>query len=73
LLEGRSTAPMLGNENAKIPDVEKRISLDHVEEKGQGAGWQKALDAANLKMEFARPNTERENKQMRHPELRPGS
>jgi hypothetical protein len=41
-----------------------------VEEKAQGNNWQKALDANNLQMEFARPNTERENKQMRHPELR---
>lgn len=69
--EGTGTMPLLEGVNPSIPVEETRISLDHVEEKGQGNGWQKALDADNLKMEFARPNTERENKQMRHPELRP--
>jgi hypothetical protein len=47
------------------------LSLDHVQEKAQADNWQRALDADNLKFEFASPNTERENSQMRHPELRP--
>lgn len=47
------------------------VSLDHIEEKGHGQGWQKALNADNLSLEFAGPNTEREIKQMRHPSLRP--
>jgi hypothetical protein len=46
------------------------MSLDHVEEKGHGDGWRKALDADNLSMEFAAPNSEREIKQMRHSDLR---
>lgn len=66
----RSTAPLLDNVDPAIPRTDTSISLDHIEEKGQGTGWQKALDADNLRMEFAMPNTEREIKQMRHPELR---
>lgn len=66
----RSSAPLLDNVDPAIPRTDRSISLDHVEEKAQGTGWQKALDADNLRMEFAMPNTEREIKQMRHPELR---
>ena len=70
LPKGTSTAPNLSGVKPGIPVEETRISLDHVLEKAQGDNWKKALDADNLKMEFARPNTEREIKQMRHPELR---
>jgi hypothetical protein len=66
----RGTAPALAGVDPSIPKAERLISLDHVAEKGQGTGWQKALDADTLRMEFAMPNTEREIKQMRHPELR---
>ena len=66
----RSTAPVLDSGNTAVQKADKQISLDHIEEKAQGTGWQKALDADNLRMEFAMPNTEREIKQMRHPELR---
>jgi hypothetical protein len=67
---GKSSAPLLKDVSPDIPDAEARISLDHVEEKGQGDNWQKALDADNLRFEFGMPNTTREIKQMRHPELR---
>jgi hypothetical protein len=51
-------------------EADRTLSLDHVEEKGQGQGWQKALDADNLRFEFSGANSEREIKQMRHPDLR---
>lgn len=70
LPEGKQTAPVLSGVGSGIPVEETRISLDHVQEKAQGDNWKKALDADNLRFEFARPNTEREVKQMRHPELR---
>ena len=66
-------APQLANVNPALRRTEHSISLDHIEEKGQGLGWQKALDADNLRMEPAMPNTHRENVQMRHRELRPGA
>jgi hypothetical protein len=66
----KGLAPILLNVDPEVPIEEIRVSLDHVDEKAQGDNWQKALDADNLRMEFAGPNTERENKQMRHPELR---
>jgi len=67
---GATAAPVLAGVAPSIPVEDTRISLDHVAEKAQGANWKKALDADNLRMEFARPNTEREIKQMRFPELR---
>lgn len=70
LPKGKQTAPVLSGVGSGIPVEETRISLDHVQEKAQGDNWKKALDADNLRFEFARPNTEREVKQMRHPELR---
>jgi hypothetical protein len=70
LPQARSTMPVLANVDPAIPRRETQVSLDHIEEKAQGTGWQKALDANNLRIEFAGPNTEREIKQMRHPELR---
>jgi hypothetical protein len=70
LPKGESTAPKLSGVKSDIPVEETRISLDHIQEKAQADNWKKALDADNLKIEFARPNTEREIKQMRHPELR---
>lgn len=69
---GRSSAPQLAGVDNSIGRTERSISLDHIEEKGQGSGWRKALDADNLRLEFAMPNTNREIIQMRHPEMRPG-
>ncbi len=65
-----TTAPVLGGVDPSIPEQETRISLDHIAEKAQGDNWRKALDADNLRLEFAQPNTEREVKQARHPNLR---
>ncbi|MGR9100879.1 MAG: eCIS core domain-containing protein [Gammaproteobacteria bacterium] len=67
---GKTSAPVLDGVGGNIPVEDLRISLDHVAEKAQGDNWKKALDADNLRLEFSQPNTEREIKQMRHPELR---
>ena len=67
---GSSTAPVLRNVDPSIPVTETRISLDHIQEKAIGDNWRRALDADNLRMEFAMPNTQREIIQARHPELR---
>jgi len=64
-------APQMANVDPALRRTEHSVSLDHIQEKGQGLGWQKALDADNLRMEPAMPNTHRENVQMRHSELRP--
>ncbi|MGD0810093.1 MAG: hypothetical protein ABSA91_10345, partial [Acidimicrobiales bacterium] len=66
-----SSAPTLQGTAGGQRVEDLRLSLDHVQEKAQADNWQRALDADNLKFEFASPNTERENSQMRHPELRP--
>jgi Domain of unknown function (DUF4157) len=66
-------APTLRGVDPAIPREEGQISLDHIVEKAQGSNWQRALDADNLRMEFSRPNTEREVIQMRHPALRPAA
>ena len=67
---GPTTAPVLRSAGTGIPVTETRISLDHLAEKSIGNNWTKALDADNLQMEFAMPNTFREIVQARHPELR---
>lgn len=66
---GDGTAPLLQTD-AAVPATEIRVSLDHIVEKAIGDNWTKALDADNLRMEFAMPNTYREIIQARHPELR---
>jgi len=66
---GEGTAPLLRTD-AAVSATEIRVSLDHIVEKAIGDNWTKALDADNLRMEFAMPNTYREIIQMRHPELR---
>lgn len=70
LPEGKSSAPLLDKVPATVPVADTRVSLDHVLEKAQDSNWKLALDGDNLQLEFAQPNTEREVKQMRHPELR---
>lgn len=69
LPKGKTRAARLVGEGEVFKE-DLTMSLDHIEEKGQRQGWQKALDADNLAMEFAGPNSEREIKQMRHPSLR---
>lgn len=49
----------------KITDQERRISLDHIEEKAQGENWQKALDADNLELMFHNANSWKEIVQMK--------
>ena len=66
---GEGTAPLLQTD-AAVSATEIRVSLDHIAEKAIGDNWTKALDADNLRMEFAMPNTYREIIQARHPELR---
>lgn len=66
---GEGTAPLLRTD-AAVSATEIRVSLDHIAEKAIGDNWTKALDADNLRMEFAMPNTYREIIQARHPELR---
>ena len=68
---GEARAPMLAKADPTLRKTERRISLDHKEEKAIGENWKKALDADNLQFEFQLPNSERENIQQRHPELRP--
>lgn len=63
------SAPLL-NTGADVSATEIRVSLDHIVEKAIGENWRLALDADNLRMEFAMPNTYREIIQARHPELR---
>jgi hypothetical protein len=63
------SAPLL-NTGADVSVTEIRVSLDHIVEKAIGENWRRALDADNLRMEFAMPNTYREIIQARHPELR---
>ncbi|MEO1050806.1 MAG: DUF4157 domain-containing protein [Bacteroidota bacterium] len=67
---GERSAPLLGGVASSIRRTEIRISLDHIREKAIGNNWQYALDADNLQMEFAMPNTYREIIQSRHPDLR---
>lgn len=65
---GKGSAPQLKGVDPSFPDYEKTISLDHLTE--VRADFSKALDPGNLKMDFSGPNTMREIKQMRHPDLR---
>lgn len=50
----------------KISKQERRVSLDHIEEKAQGENWKKALDADNLEFMFQNANSEKEIVQVRH-------
>jgi hypothetical protein len=68
--ENSTTAPLLNTANPDLAATEIRVSLDHIQEKAIGENWRLALDADNLRMEFAMPNTYREIIQARHPELR---
>jgi hypothetical protein len=70
---GQKTAPTLAGTDPKLKRAETTISLDHEDEKAIGDNWKKALDPDNLQMRFAMPNTDREIRQARHPELRPGA
>lgn len=67
---GKGSAPRLLGTGKDLKSAETKVSLDHIEEKAQGNNWTKALDADNLNMEFAMPNSYREIIQARHPELR---
>ncbi len=68
--DGTTTAPLLAHAPSDVSLTEVRVSLDHLAEKAIGENWRQALDASNLQMEFAMPNTYREIIQARHPELR---
>lgn len=43
-----------------VTNQERRISLDHIEEKAQGENWMKALDADNLELMFQNANSWKE-------------
>ncbi|VWX50898.1 DUF4157 domain-containing protein [Novosphingobium sp. 9U] len=64
--EGKRGAARLQDVEGGIKRAETTVSLDHIQEKAIGDNWQLALDPANLMFEFAMPNTNRENIQMRH-------
>jgi hypothetical protein len=66
----KGRAPRLLDVDPKLKRAESVVSLDHNEEKARGDNWKKALDGNNLTLAFAMPNTNRENIQARHPELR---
>ncbi len=63
-------APRIAGVGGQTPAREITVSLDHLAEKAQGDNWRKALDADNLQYEPSAPNTDREIRQARHPELR---
>lgn len=50
----------------KITNQERRVSLDHIDEKAQGENWKKALDADNLEFMFQNANSNKETVQVRH-------
>jgi hypothetical protein len=66
--EGDSGAPLavLGSKGREattrgnVTNQERRISLDHIEEKAQGTNWQKALDGDNLELMFQNANSWKE-------------
>ena len=43
-----------------ITDQERRVSLDHIDEKAQGDNWLRALDADNLELMFQNANSWKE-------------
>lgn len=47
-------------ERGNITNQERRVSLDHIEEKAQGDNWKKALDADNLELMFQNANSQKE-------------
>lgn len=63
---GKRGAAQLAGVDPSIKRAEITVSLDHAREKAIGDNWRFALDADNLVFEFAMPNTNRENIQMRH-------
>ncbi len=53
---GKATDPNRGN----ITNQERRISLDHIDEKAQGDNWKKALNGDNLELMFQNANSMKE-------------
>jgi hypothetical protein len=49
-----------GTERGHITSQERRISLDHIDEKAQGENWKRALDADNLELMFQNANSWKE-------------
>lgn len=49
-----------GTERGNITNQERRISLDHIDEKAQGENWKRALDADNLELMFQNANSWKE-------------
>jgi hypothetical protein len=68
VFKGKSGAPLadLGPEGkkttsrGKLTAQERRVSLDHIQEKAQGENWKKALDADNLELMFQNANAWKE-------------
>ena len=50
----------LKTDRGVITNQERRISLDHIEEKAQKENWLKALDADNLELMFQNANSQKE-------------
>ncbi len=47
-------------QRGNVTNQERRISLDHIEEKAQAENWEKALDADNLELMFQNANSWKE-------------
>ena len=47
-------------ERGNITNQERRISLDHINEKAQGDNWKQALDAYNLELMLQNANSWKE-------------
>jgi hypothetical protein len=66
-LKGKGGAPLAklgpkGQESTggKLTRQERRVSLDHIEEKAQGDNWKKSLDGDNLELMFQNANSWKE-------------
>ena len=66
-LAGKGGAPLAklgpkGQESTggKLTRQERRVSLDHIEEKAQGDNWKKSLDGDNLELMFQNANSWKE-------------
>ncbi|HTV75092.1 MAG TPA: hypothetical protein VME66_15480 [Candidatus Acidoferrales bacterium] len=66
--EQGSRAPMIQVNDPNVPWFERKINLDHIQEKALNP--RRATDPTNLEFQSQGGNVNRENIQQRHPELR---
>jgi hypothetical protein len=62
-LPGDSGAALVEVNDPNVPLTQRRISLDHINEKAFGDNWRFALDADNLEFQPAAPNSFRDSMQ----------